>query len=296
YNSYINSYLICYIGLIGNAYYPNWLFQGLEKLKDISIVTLVTKIIVFSITLIFVKGPNDLNIALLIYSLSFVIPTIILTFYSYKVNETKFCKVSKVDVYKSLKESVPIFISNISTSLYTSLNSLILSRFVPIELVGMYYSSERIRVALQSLLNPISQAVYPRVCNAGQDLFNRYSSVFLIFGFCLSVACAIFSVFFGDLYFGYKFTMSSKYLTLMSPLIFIISFGVVYGQWFLVAKNLNKVFSKIYILSSLFHLIHVFPLVYFFGVWGVIASSLITQTIISSSMLIFYMKRKKNEA
>ncbi len=294
YPSYLNLYLISCVGLISNAYYTNWLYQGLERLKFVSVVTIITKFVVFSATLIFVKSKADISSALWIYSISFMLPTLVLLFHSCVFLQLRIHKVKFTYIIKSLKHSMPIFTSNISTSLYTSLNSVVLSRYASVDIVGMYYSADRIRVALQSLLNPISQAVYPRICSEKDNstFFKRFSIVFILSGLLLTISCALFSVFFGDRYFGLESHQASFYLLAMSPLLFIISLAVVFGQWFMVARGYTKKFSRIYIVFSLLHVCIVFPLVHSFSVWGIIMSSTFTQLSISLSMMFFYLREK----
>jgi PST family polysaccharide transporter len=53
-------FLIAYIMVLGNILYPQWLFQGLEKLKIISLVQLVARVIVFALIFILVKSSSDI--------------------------------------------------------------------------------------------------------------------------------------------------------------------------------------------------------------------------------------------
>jgi PST family polysaccharide transporter len=71
--------LICgYLSVLGAALFPQWLFQGKERLGVISTLRITTQLISLPLIFIFIKKPDDVWIAALISSL----PSIWIVFFS----------------------------------------------------------------------------------------------------------------------------------------------------------------------------------------------------------------------
>ncbi|HDC4344286.1 TPA: oligosaccharide flippase family protein, partial [Klebsiella quasipneumoniae] len=116
--------VVAYFSVLGNAFFPVWLYQGLEKMRFLSIVSVISRSIVLLCTFIFVKNPYDLNYAVIVYGLTYIVPSIILNFNIWKQKLIVLYIPSFVEVYNSLKISFPIFVSNFAISFYTNFNSI----------------------------------------------------------------------------------------------------------------------------------------------------------------------------
>lgn len=293
---YLVVLLVAYFSIIGNAFFPIWLFQGLENMKYMTITSVISRSLVLVLTFLFVNDNHDLLIALAIYSLTFVVPSFLLNLHVWQKKIIGIYKPTIKDVIKSLKLSSPVFISNFAISFYTNFNSILLSRFEPISVVGNYYAADRVRIAVQTLLTPVSQAIYPRVCDSQKKSLNnlliRFGCMFILFGLLLTLAVYIFSITFSNYYFGLDNIAASHYLSLMSPVIFIVSIAMVFGHWFMAGNGYNKELSFLYTTCSVMHLAYSYPIVKFFGVEGLIIASLSTQLIIAFMMFVFFMRKR----
>ncbi|HDT1828690.1 TPA: oligosaccharide flippase family protein [Klebsiella quasipneumoniae subsp. similipneumoniae] len=288
--------VVAYFSVLGNAFFPVWLYQGLEKMRFLSIVSVISRSIVLLCTFIFVKNPYDLNYAVIVYGLTYIVPSIILNFNIWKQKLIVLYIPSFVEVYNSLKISFPIFVSNFAISFYTNFNSILLSKYESISVVGSYYSADRVRIAAQTLLSPISQAIYPRVCDSQKKKKNKellkFGFRFVLVGVFISIGVAIFSFTFSNMYFGHENTYAPKFLMMMSPIIGIVSIAMVFGHWFMAGNGYNRQLSYLYASCSILHLCYSIPLVNIFGVQGLIFSSIMTQLLIALIMILFYLRKR----
>jgi Na+-driven multidrug efflux pump len=62
-----------------------------------------------------------------------------------------------------LKEGWPVFLSNISTSFYTTINIILLKLFAGADQVAYFAATDKIRVAAQGFIQPIAAALFPRI-------------------------------------------------------------------------------------------------------------------------------------
>lgn len=294
--SYLYYGMLAFLSVVGNAFFPVWLYQGLEKMKFLSLVSVFTRAIVLLLTFILVRDKGDLDFALIIFSMTFIIPSLVLNINAFRKNMVGLSAVSFKGVISSLVQSLPIFISNFAVSFYTNLNSIVLSKYESSYIVGSYYSADRLRIAAQTLLTPVSQAIYPRICNSIDEGKNKtlikYGVLFICFGLVLSICVYVFSVFFASIYFGTENKESTVYLSYMSPIIVIVSISMVFGHWFMVGNGFNKPLSKIYTFFSVLHLLYSFTIVKHFGGVGMVLATLLTQTLIAITMVIFYFKKR----
>ena len=78
-------------------------------------------------------------------------------------------KPKKKDIYRELKEGWEIFVSTLSISLYTISNTFILGIFTNNTVTGYYASAEKLINALNGLINPISQTIFPHLSRIVND-------------------------------------------------------------------------------------------------------------------------------
>ncbi|MCV5792026.1 oligosaccharide flippase family protein, partial [Escherichia coli] len=66
------------------------------------------------------------------------------------------------EIKKQLKLGWNIFLSTFFSSMYTTSIPLILGVNAGAEAVGVYNSADKLKQALQGIIGPVSQAIYPR--------------------------------------------------------------------------------------------------------------------------------------
>ena len=74
---YSSTMLVLFLMVVGNAFSFVWLFQGLGKIRVISIVNIVSKLLILPLTFLFVKSPSDFQKAALIQSLVYILSSLI---------------------------------------------------------------------------------------------------------------------------------------------------------------------------------------------------------------------------
>ncbi|MGK4400875.1 oligosaccharide flippase family protein [Citrobacter portucalensis] len=176
--------------IIGNVIYPVWFFQGIEEMKWITISTLLARIIVIPMTFVFVRDMGDVWIAALIQSCAVFLSGLISI---YIIARGKWISGFDFDfliIKKCLTDGWHLFVSTSAISLYTTSTAIILGAMISPIAVGYYNAANTIRGATQGLLNPIAQAIYPRICfmisnnyNNALQLKKRLLNIFVVFHF-----------------------------------------------------------------------------------------------------------------
>lgn len=279
--------------VVGTVFFPIWLFQGLEKMQGIVISTTIAKCFSLISVFLLVRDSSDIDLAIFSQSLGMFVSGVIAFAYIRKNKMAVFTKCRLSDVCASLKGGFDLFISNITISFYTTLNVIIIGYFVGPVYAGYFSAADKLRVAAQGLLTPIQQALFPRVSSLvskGSDfneILSLYGKKFILFGLFVSASIAVIGYPVSLFYFSEEYRVASSILLLMSPLPFIVSVGIVFGQWWLITNDHTAVVRNTYIKISVLHIVMAIALIHYAPVYGVTISVLLTETIISCLFILY---------
>ncbi len=156
-------YFISFGILIGQTIVPVWFFQGMEKMKYITIINLMIRAMAVLLIFILVKEPEDFDLAIASQAISFFIAGIFSLALVYKQFKLKFVLPKKSQIKELLISSRHMFFSHVMLSLYKNFNVVLLGFLTSNVEVGLYAAAERIIKAVNSLIAPMSQAIYPNL-------------------------------------------------------------------------------------------------------------------------------------
>lgn len=291
-------YFLTFGSILGNVLFPVWLFQGMERMKYITFLNLLSKIIFTGAIFIFIRKSSDYLYVPGINLLGALISGILALWIIFKNFKIKFILPSLEGIKHQLKEGWYIFISTVAISLYTVSNTFILGLFTNNTIVGYYSAGERIVKAVLGLLGPVSQTIYPyisKVANESREKginFIRYiSKIIGSLGFIMSLFLFIFANFIVNLLLGNSYIESVKVLRILSLLPFIVGLSNVFGIQTMLTLNYKKAFSNILISAGILNTILVLLLCPSLKHIGSSLSFLITELFVTSFMFIYLSKK-----
>ena len=150
-------YFLTFGSVIGQVLFPVWFFQGMERMKYITYLNIISKSIFAAAIFIFVQDESDFLLVPLFTSIGFIIAGI-LSLRLIKIEFNVGFKFQSFDTIKMyLKDGWHVFVANIYTSLYTTTNVVLLGIFTNNTIVGYYSIAEKIVGAIAGLFIPINQ-------------------------------------------------------------------------------------------------------------------------------------------
>ena len=155
--------LISPLYLLGNLLFPDWYFQGIQKMKNITIVAFISKIISFLLIILLVKDRTHISYAVLSMSVGNLIAGLIGFFIMAKGISFKIEQPSKPFMVSMFKESGYVFTSIILAPLYSSLNIFILQVFTNPLMVGYYAIAEKVSSAVAMFTSIANRTFYPHL-------------------------------------------------------------------------------------------------------------------------------------
>jgi len=273
--------------VIGWFLFPQWFFQGIEKMKFVTFINFLGKIILTITTFIFIRTQNDYIIYPFLNFIGLFISGIISLCVAFQIYNLKMLLPDKHMIKEQFILGFQIFISNIAINLYTASNSFILGFLTNNTIVGYYSSAEKVLKAFQYLSIPLYQAIFPRfskIINENREkaiyLFNNLLKLVLIFTSLLVVMVFFSSPVIIKVLFGNSYSKSIKILSILSFSL-IFSWGnYALGILGLINFGYEKTFSKIVLLCGLFHILLLLIGIKIFGFYSVPIIWVFTEMII----------------
>jgi polysaccharide transporter, PST family len=261
FNEFQEIYWVTFISVIGQFLFPLWFFQGLEKMKYITIINTLSKIFFLILTIILIKNEDDYIVAAYLYSFGFLTSGLFSIFLIYYKFPIKFLIPSKRKLRFYFLESLHFFLSRVSVSLYTSSNVFILGLVSNYTVVGYYSIALKIYSALQSLYITISTALYPYMAkNKDIPLFKKLFIILVFINlFMLSIVYTFEIDLFKFLFNNYE-QISIQIFNILLLVSLISMASILLGYPLLAALGYKKISNNSVIFGSFYHIIALFIL------------------------------------
>lgn len=149
--------------LLGNLLFPDWYYQGIQKMKNCTFITLISKLISLVLIIVLVKGQNDIDKAFFALAAGNVLAGGIGFILLWKQAALKFYMPDKKFVLQLFKESSYVFASIILAPLYSSVNIFILQLFANPLIVGSYSVAQKIFSAAGMLTGVVNNTYFPHL-------------------------------------------------------------------------------------------------------------------------------------
>lgn len=261
---YLFSFGFCFYDVL----FPAWFYQGIEKMKYITIVNASVRLFFMGCIFIFIRTASDYLLYPLLYSLGAIGGGILSFLILYRREKVFLVRVPIDFIWHTLKESFAFFVSRISGIVSVETNTLIIGRFLGMREVAYYDLAKKIVNILLIPNGVINTIVYPRIVQTKNKIFVRrvlwlrIGVALLIYGGLLCFASFIVKVL-G----GVEMLAAVPVVNVLGGLIIITALEYYLGGTVLVAFNHGKEFN----LSVIYALF-----VYLLMVSGLIACNVVT--------------------
>lgn len=300
--SYINNedillYIVTYLMVIGNVILPVWFFQGIQQMRYITIVNIIGRVLSIVCIFYYVKNPEDYILAGFFQSSVPFVAGICSWIILWKNYKEIFILPKYKDIKRVFIDGWGIFIATIALNLYTASNIVFLGLLTNNIIVGYFSGAQKIIQNINSLISPITQAIYPyisKITNNSKSNGLKFlrRMVWILGGgnFVVSILIFIFAEWIVDLLLGDGYEQSVLLLRILSFLPFIISLSNIFGIQTMLVFGMKKQFNKILLSAAVINTVIVLPMIYFYQAIGVSISMTITEIFVTLTMYIVLRK------
>lgn len=273
-----------YLNVIGTALFPIWFFQGIQKMRYITFVSILGRIVSVAGIFIFVNTLDDIVWAAFFQSITNVIAAVFSWIIIYKEYPDILMRIKWCHIKDAIKDSVPYFGSMVAINLYTSSTIVFLGLVTSDYVVGIYTAANRIIDAFRGCLSPVVDALYPFVNKIAKESKERAQSVLrkatIILCSGTSLLCiGIFVTAKWLVYYilGPSYEESVSVLQILAFLPLVVITSNIYGLFGMISFGHQKEFVTILVHSAILDLCIVFPLLYYMGADGAALTMLLTE-------------------
>lgn len=157
-------YYLSFLSVIGMWLFPLWLFQGLERMKHIAVLTVTMKLLVIASTFLVVRKSDDYLYVPLLQSAGTLLVGGTGLIVAARIFPIRFHPPSIAVLRREFSSGWHVFLSKMATTLCTTSNIVILGLLTDNVFVAYYAAGEKIvRAASDGLLVPLGQAIFPHI-------------------------------------------------------------------------------------------------------------------------------------
>ena len=263
----IDLYYLTFLFVIGQALFPIWYFQGLEKMKYITIVNITSKLIFTIAIFIFIQNETDYILVPILNGLGFIIGGILSLWIVHKDFNQKFQVQSFKILLMYFKDSSQFFLSRLSSVGYSNINTFLAGILLSPVFVTYYYLADKAVSVILTLFSPIVQTIYPY-------LSKKYNFVFLVKLVSILMVISLLVVFLGYLFsdlistilLGEINDIFKNLFYVIIPIIPISTLYVMLGAPLLLARGYKKEFNLSIIYGFIIHLLLLSTLYYYYTI------------------------------
>jgi len=162
-------YILTFGMVVGNVLFPVWFFQGMERMREVAILHILSKTIFTISIFIFIRIQADYIYVPLINSAGFIFTGILSLWLIFRQFGIKIKFYSFQNIRNEILAGWHVFVSQISVTLFTNTNIFILGLFHSMTIVGYFSIAEKIARAVINLSIPLSTTIYPRTAVLFQE-------------------------------------------------------------------------------------------------------------------------------
>ena len=234
----------------------DFLFRGLEIMHIITVRYVLMKL--FSTLLVFVFVKNDsqlIVIPILDIISSFVAVVLTLKYIKNKLNIKLYIAKFR-EAILCLKQSFIFFLSDIATTGFGVLNTLLIGVFLTTEDIAIWGVAYTLISAVQNLYSPISNGIYPQmVQNKSYQLLKKITCILVPIVVLGCLFCTFFAKYIVIIIGGIKYDQSIFIFQLLIPVLLFSFLAIIIGWPGLGAINKQKSLTYTTIITSLIHII-----------------------------------------
>ncbi len=156
---YIFSFFIC----LNELLFPQWFFQGIEKIKYITIVNLLIKSVFLIFIFFLINSKSDYLRVPLLNALGAFIGGLVVLYILFVKEGINFYIPKKKTMFVYIKKNMPLFLSDLVISVKDRLNIIFIGHFLGKGEVPVYDLGIRLTSALLSLVGVINNAIFPKM-------------------------------------------------------------------------------------------------------------------------------------
>lgn len=231
---HMNILIVLFSQTVINIFLPQWYFQGIQKMRIVTTIQIIFKVISIPFIFFMVKMPADVFLFALISSLSGVLGSFVASYIIVRKHRLKIKLLKISDTFRWFKDASPFFGSYALTAIKQQSISVIIGSLFSMRDVAVYDLAYKIFSIPQVLVSSINGALFPKIAtNPTTTAIKKILKIETLLG-CLVI---VFVIVFGQPLVGFLggYKLPDAYLIAV-----VLSFSIM--TYLLVSAFINFIF------------------------------------------------------
>src|SRR5690606_4712383 len=156
YKPFYNERLVFFLTmpfLLGSTIFPDWFFQGIEKMKYITSINVSVKLLFTALVFLVIKKEDDYWLYPLLHTVGVLISVIIGQVILIRKYKLHFYWLRRRVILFTFRDNMPIFINQFLPNLYNNTSTFLLGVLTNNTLVGIYDAIRKVTNLGATLIN-----------------------------------------------------------------------------------------------------------------------------------------------
>lgn len=291
FNEYQNLYFYTLTFVVFQSLFPVWYFQGIEKMKYITFLSLGANVTFLIGLFLFVKTPDDFVLVVGLNAASACFTFVISILIIQKHFKTSFSLPKITEVRLVYINGYHAFISQLAPNLYNNSSVFILGLFTNTNVVGLYVAATKVIDAVLSLSYILSNTFLPYL---SRDLTNHglFKKIMMVSGGGLTVFTGLSAQWISEVLFGPGNIEISEYIQWLSISIFLVFAIMTFGTNYLMLIGKDFVVKDIAVYTSLVFFVVALIIIPKLGAYGAIITLVGARLTMALLQYICYLKAR----
>lgn len=243
--------MLSFVPIFLTCFLFSFVFRGLEQMHIITIRFVLTKTISTALTFIFVMSDADVLFIPIIDIISSMV-AVGLVWFEIRKREVKFVKPKFANILNKIKDSAVYFASDIATTAFGALNTLLIGIFINASEVADWSICIQMVNAVQSMYSPITTGIYPEMVKSRNiNLIKKVLKLVMPvigFGCIFTLVVAKYALLIIG---GKQYVDAAPILRALVPVMFFAFLSILFGWPTLGAIEKSKETSKTTIITAI---------------------------------------------
>ena len=291
----IDILLISFLMIPGQVLFPDWFFQAMERMKYITILNVLSKLIFTIAVFVFIRNKEDYLLQPLFTSLGYLVSGLIAFYYILFKWKVKLQMPIVKNICLTIKQSTDVFLNNLMPNLYNSFSMVLLGVIGGDIANGKLDAGTKFVNIAQQFMQVLSRAFFPFLSRK-LDKHDIYARINIVLSLCMSILLFIFSPLLINIFFTEEFSDAVIVLRIMSISILFLSLSNVYGTNYMILAGYERQLRNVTSIVSIIGFVLSFPLIYYWNYIGAAITITLTRGILGISIMFkAKMLKRKDE-
>lgn len=286
--------LVSFLSLPGHLCFPDWFFQAMEKMKFITIFTLLIKLLSTICIFLFIRKESDYLLQPLFISLGSIICGLMSFFVIFKEWQIRLAKPKLKSICSTISGSSDVFINNLMPSFYNNLSVILLGAYGGAVANGIYEGGNRIITVINQFFSIITRVFFPFLSRRPEK-HTMFAVFNIVIAFLVSFLIYILAPFIIKTVLTNGFIESVNVLRILAVSYFFLVLDTTYGTNYLIVVHEEKLLRNVTICVSLIGLMISWPLIYYYSYIGAALTVCVSRFFMGTLIFFFSLKIKKSK-